>query len=146
MKNRLDYYKAAPKGMQQMLAMEQYFTTSTTIDAKLVELMKLRASQINGCAFCIDNHTKKSFELGEDLQRVLLVSTWEDTLIYTEAEQAALELTEAVTLISDAGVSDALYNKLRTFYDEKEYTDLILIIGQINLWNRMSIAMGNIVE
>ena len=143
MKQRIEYFNVAPEGLKIMMEMEKY-TKTTDIDRKLRELIKIRASQINGCAYCLDMHTADARKMGETEQRIYCVSAWEECEFYTEAEKAALELTEHVTLIPNKRVPDELYNRIRSHYSEKEYVDLVLMINQINSWNRISIAMGNI--
>ena len=125
-----------------MLEMEEY-TKTTGIDHKLRELIKIRASQINGCAFCLNMHTTDARKLGETEQRLYCVGAFRECTFYTEAEKLALELTEHVTLISDMRVPDELYKRVREHYSEKEYVDLVILINQINSWNRLSISMGN---
>lgn len=125
------------------MEMEKY-TKTTDIDRKLRELIKIRASQINGCAFCLNMHTADARKMGETEQRIYCVSAWEECTFYTDAEKAALELTEHVTLIPNKRVPDELYNHVRKHYSEKDYVDLVLLINQINSWNRISISMGNI--
>ncbi|WP_374049564.1 carboxymuconolactone decarboxylase family protein [Neobacillus sp. OS1-2] len=142
LENKIDYYNLAPDAMKIMMDMEKY-TKSTGIDRKLRELIKIRASQINGCAFCLNMHTADARKMGETEQRIYCVSAWEECEFYTEAEKVALELTEHVTLIPTKRVPDVLYKRVREHYDEKQYVDLVLIINQINNWNRISIAMGN---
>lgn len=142
MKQRVDYYNVAPEGLNIMMEMEKY-TKTTGINRNLRELIKIRASQINGCAFCLNMHTSDARKMGETEQRLHCVSVWEECEFYTEAEKVALELTEHVTLIPTKRVPDELYQRVRAHYDEKQYVDLILIINQINSWNRISIAMGN---
>ncbi|WP_342431677.1 carboxymuconolactone decarboxylase family protein [Neobacillus sp. FSL H8-0543] len=142
MKQRVNYYKEAPEVLKNMLEMEKY-TETTGIDHKLRELIKIRASQINGCAFCLNMHTADARKIGETEQRLYCVSAWRDCDFYTDAEKVALELTEHVTLISNMGVPDELFNRLREHYSEKEYIDLVVLINQINSWNRLSISMGN---
>ena len=142
MAQRLPYSEIAPAGMDIMMEMEKY-TKTTAIERKLRELIKIRASQINGCAFCLNMHTTDARKMGETEQRLYCVSAWEECEFYTKAEKVALELTEHVTLIPTKRVPDELYQRVREHYDEKQYVDLILIINQINSWNRISIAMGN---
>ena len=142
MGQRVPYYEIAPDGMKIMLDMEKY-TKTTAIERKLRELIKIRASQINGCAFCLNMHTADARKIGETEQRLYCVSAWKECEFYTEAEKVALELTEHVTLIPTKRVPNELYQRVREHYDEKQYVDLILIINQINSWNRISIAMGN---
>ncbi|MGM0922817.1 MAG: carboxymuconolactone decarboxylase family protein [Bacillota bacterium] len=141
MSQRVSYYEIAPDGMKIMMDMEKY-TKTTAIERKLRELIKIRASQINGCAYCLNMHAADARKMGETEQRIYCVSAWKECEFYTEAEKAALELTEYVTLIPTKRVPDELYQRVREHYDEKQYVDLVLIINQINSWNRISIAMG----
>ncbi|KAA0564603.1 carboxymuconolactone decarboxylase family protein [Rossellomorea aquimaris] len=143
MDQRIDYYKLAPEAIKIMMEMEKY-TKTTGIDRKLRELIKIRASQINGCAYCINMHTTDARKMGETEQRLYCISAWRECTFYTESEKIALELTEYVTLIPTMRVPDELYQRVRKHYDERQYIDLVLIINQINSWNRISIAMGNI--
>ncbi len=142
MEQRVDYYNVAPEALKIMMEMEKY-TKSTGIDRKLRELVKIRASQINGCAFCINMHTSDARKMGETEQRLYCVSAWSDCDFYTDAEKLALELTEHVTLVPTKHVPDDLYNRVRTQFSEKDYVDLVILINQINSWNRLSISMGN---
>ncbi len=105
------------------------------------ELIKIRASQINRCAYCLDMHVREALELGEDPRRLHTLSAWRDTPFFTEAERAALELTEAVTRIAEGGVPDDVYARVREHYSEAEYLDLLLIISVINVWNRLNVAL-----
>lgn len=145
MEQRINYYNTAPEALKIMMEMEKY-TKTTGLDRKLRELVKIRASQINGCAYCINMHTADARKMGETEQRIDCLSVWGECTFYTDAEKAALELTEYVTLIATKRVPDELYQQVREHYDEKQYVDLILLINQINSWNRISIAMGNIAE
>jgi AhpD family alkylhydroperoxidase len=142
MEQRINYLEVAPEALNIMMEMEKY-TKSTGIDRKLRELVKIRASQINGCAFCINMHTSDARKMGETEQRLYCVGAWEDCDFYTDAEKAALELTEHVTLVPTKHVPDELYNRVRTHFSEKDYVDLVILINQINSWNRLSISMGN---
>ncbi|MGP4080021.1 carboxymuconolactone decarboxylase family protein [Pseudalkalibacillus sp. R45] len=142
MSQRIAYYDVAPEAMKIMKDMEKY-TKLTGIERKLRELIKIRASQINGCAFCINMHTSDARKMGETEQRLYCISAWRECTFYRDAEKVALELTEHVTLIPNKRVPDELYNRIRKHFSEKEYVDLVLIINQINSWNRISIAMGN---
>ncbi|MDY0395525.1 carboxymuconolactone decarboxylase family protein [Virgibacillus halophilus] len=139
MEARLDYFKAAPEAAQIMLAFEKY-VKSTNLGTKLIELVKTRASQINGCAFCLDMHTKDARALGETEQRLYGLNAWKETDYYSEKERAALALTEAVTEISTQHVSDELYDHVRSYFDEKDFVDLLYAINTINSWNRLAIA------
>ena len=142
MEQRVNYYDVAKDALKVMLEMEEY-TKTTGIDHKIRELIKIRASQINGCAFCLNMHTTDARKLGETEQRLYCVGAFRECTFYTEAEKVALELTENITLISDLRVPDELYKRVREHFSEKEYVDLVILINQINSWNRLSIAMGN---
>lgn len=143
MEQRINYMKVAPEAFQIMLKFEEYAKT-TGFDKKLIELIKIRASQINGCAYCLDMHTKDARAIGETEQRIYLLNAWREAPFYSEEEQSALELTEAVTLISVNGVSDDLYQRVRKHFNEKQYVDLIILINTINSWNRLSISMNSV--
>jgi AhpD family alkylhydroperoxidase len=142
MSQRVSYYEIAADGMQIMMDMEKY-TKTTTIERKLRELIKIRVSQINGCAYCLNMHTADARKMGETEQRIYCVSAWQECEFYKEAEKVALKLAEHVTLIPTKRVPDELFQQVRKHYDEKQYVDLVLIINQINSWNRISISMGN---
>nr|WP_106779256.1 carboxymuconolactone decarboxylase family protein [Lysinibacillus timonensis] len=142
MSQRVSYYQIASDGLKNMLEMEKYIKT-TAIERKLRELINIRVSQINSCAYCLNIHTADARKIGETEQRIYCVSAWQECEFYTEAEKA-LELAEHVTLIPTKRVPEELYHRVRAHYDEKQYVDLILIINQINSWNRISISMGNI--
>ncbi|OXM85832.1 carboxymuconolactone decarboxylase family protein [Paenibacillus rigui] len=139
MEPRMNAQKANPEAYQTMLKLEQ-FMASTGIDKKLYELIKIRASQINGCAFCLDMHTRDTRKLGESEQRIYLLNAWREAPFYTEKERAVLALTEAVTLISEAGVPQEVYDNVRAHVDEKEFMALIMAINTINCWNRIAIS------
>ncbi|MEY2355981.1 carboxymuconolactone decarboxylase family protein [Lysinibacillus capsici] len=145
MTQRMNYYEVAPDAMKIMMEMEKY-TKKSSIERKLRELIKIRASQINGCAYCINMHTADAKKMGETEQRLYCISAWRECTFYSEAEKAALELTEHITLIPEKRVSDGLYERVRKHFDEKAYVDLVILINQINSWNRISIAMGNVAE
>ena len=141
MEQRVDYYNVAPEALKIMMEMEKY-TKTTGIDRNLRELIKIRASQINGCAYCLNMHSVDARKMGETEKRIYCISAWRECTFYTDAEKVALELTEYVTLIPTKRVPDELYQRVREHFDEKQYVDLILIINQINSWNRISISMG----
>lgn len=142
MKQRILYNEVVPEPYKIMLEMENYIR-SASIDEKLRELIKIRVSQINGCAFCLNMHATEAREIGETEQRINCISAWEDCAFYTDAEKVAFELAEHITHISTKRVPDELYQQVREFYSEKEYSELVFIINQINSWNRLSISMGN---
>ncbi|MEQ6960420.1 carboxymuconolactone decarboxylase family protein [Staphylococcus arlettae] len=139
---RMNYEEIASDNIELMYEMEKLLKKNT-IDNKLQELIKIRVSQINGCAFCLNMHTTDARKRGIDEKKIYLLNAWEDTNIYNDAEKLALELAEHVTLISNHKVPKELYNRVREKYSEKEYADLIFTIAQINTWNRISISMGN---
>jgi len=141
MEKRFDYWKASPGAVQAMLGLEQY-TRQSGLEPALLELVKMRASQINGCAYCLDMHSKDARAAGESEQRLYVLSAWREAPFYTERERAALAWTEAVTEIAREGVSDALYRHAREHFSEKELADLTLAIVAINGWNRLAIALG----
>ncbi|WP_169088941.1 carboxymuconolactone decarboxylase family protein [Paenibacillus sp. PL91] len=138
---RLNYMKVQPESLQTLLKLEGYVKNSS-LDHKLWELIKIRASQINGCAYCLDMHTKDARAMGETEQRLYMLNAWREAPFYTEAERAAIALTEAVTKISDAGVPQELYEQVRKHFDESQFVDLIMAINAINCWNRIAISTG----
>src|SRR5690606_11882680 len=142
MNNRMNYFKVAPSALEKVMELEKY-TNSTAIDKKLIELIKIRVSQINGCSYCLNMHTKTARKLKVPEEQIEQLDKWKEADIFTPSERVAIELAESVTLIADNGVNDDLYERVRKHYDEKEYVDLIMIINQINIWNRISISMGN---
>ena len=137
---RIQYANINPGGMQAMLGLEKYLHSSS-IEAKLLHLLKLRASQINGCAYCIDMHWKDLRALGESEQRLYGLDAWEESDYYTERERAALAWCEAVTLITHDHVPDEVYELARAQFNEQELADLTFATATINAWNRLSIAM-----
>ena len=145
MEQRVNYYETAPEAIDIMLEMEKY-TKTTDIDRLLRELIKIRASQINGCAHCLNMHTKDVRKMGETEQRIYCVNAWQECTFYSAKEKVALELTEYVTEIATKRVPDELYHRVREHFSEKEYVDLIILINQINSWNRLSVSMGNYVD
>jgi AhpD family alkylhydroperoxidase len=136
---RISYKEAAPGAYQAMLGLERYVGESA-LDHSLLELVKTRASQLNGCAFCLDMHGKDALAAGETPQRLLGLSAWRDAPFYTERERAALAWTEAVTHVGPSGVSDEAFGAARRQFDERELVDLTMAIIAINGWNRLAIA------
>ncbi|MED1801112.1 carboxymuconolactone decarboxylase family protein [Brevibacillus porteri] len=141
MQARFNHRAANPEAYQTMLKLEN-FVNESGLDKKLIELIKIRASQINGCAFCMDMHTQDARKLGETEQRIYLLSLWRESAVYTEAERTVLALTEAVTVITANGVSEELYQQVREHFDENQYVALIMAINTINSWNRIAISTG----
>lgn len=136
---RFNYAKTAPAGYKAMLGLEQFLSHSGLEEA-LLHLVKLRASQINGCAYCLDMHWKDLRAIGETEQRLYSLDAWRECPFYTERERAALAWTEAVTLVTNGHVPDAVHDIVRTQFDEAEVSALTFAIATINAWNRLSIA------
>lgn len=138
MSERIDYKKAAPGAFQAMLGLEKYVHQSG-LEPALLELVKTRVSQINGCAYCLDMHTQDARAAGETEQRLYLLSAWREAPFYSARERAAVAWAEAVTLLPGQGVSDAVYDEVRSQFDAKALVDLTLAIVAINGWNRLAV-------
>jgi AhpD family alkylhydroperoxidase len=121
-------------------AVESYLHQSS-LDERLIELVKMRASQINGCAYCLDQHSKVLRQNGESEQRLYVLDAWEESSLYSPRERAALAWTDALTLIAQTRAPDAVYHEVRGAFDGKELVDLTVLIGMINLWNRLAISL-----
>ena len=143
MKLRLNYSQVEPKALKAMMELENYVAASE-LGLPLRELVKIRASQINGCAYCIDMHTKDARAEGETEQRIYALSAWRETPFFTERERAALEWTEALTLISEVEISNELYEKVSVYFTESEIIALSMTIVAINGWNRLAISFGTV--
>lgn len=139
MQPRMNYFAAAPKEMKAMLAFEAS-TRDSGLPQSLIELVKIRASQINGCAYCINMHTSDARAAGETEQRIYLLSAWRESPLYTPQERAALAWTEALTLVSQSGAPDQDYEALVAAFSEPDAVRLTLLIGAINVWNRLAIG------
>jgi AhpD family alkylhydroperoxidase len=135
----MSYANANPTALHAMLAL-QHHVDGTALEHALMELVKLRASYMNGCAYCVDMHTKDARAAGETEQRLYAVPVWRETPFFTPRERAALAWTEAVTDIGRAGVSDDVYAEARAHFDEAELVDLTLCVITINGWNRLAVA------
>jgi AhpD family alkylhydroperoxidase len=140
----MNYYAAFPEGMQAMVALGHAVNTSG-LESSLLELVKLRSSQLNGCAFCIDMHTKDAMAAGETPQRLFALDAWRETPFFTPRERSALQWTESMTNIQQGHVPDAVFNEARAHFAEDELTKLSLAIILINSWNRLAIAFRPIV-
>jgi AhpD family alkylhydroperoxidase len=136
---RFNYAKTAPAGYKAMLGLEQFLSQSG-LEESLLHLVKLRASQINGCAYCLDMHWKDLRAIGETEQRLYSLDAWRECPQYTERERAALAWTEAVTLVTNGHVPDAVHETVRAQFNEAEVSALTFAIATINAWNRLSIA------
>ncbi|HLH63238.1 MAG TPA: carboxymuconolactone decarboxylase family protein [Ktedonobacteraceae bacterium] len=139
MEERLNYAKVAPQGYRAMAGL-QHYVDNCGLEPLLLELVKMRASQINGCAYCIDMHSKDARALGESEQRLYELNAWRETPFYSERERAALLWTEEITLISQGHASDAVYDEVRKHFSEEELVNLTLAIVAINSWNRLAIG------
>jgi AhpD family alkylhydroperoxidase len=136
---RLNAAQLAPEPQHAMYALGKYLF-KCGLETSLQELVKTRASQLHGCAFCLDMHTKDARAAGETEQRLYTLSAWRETPFFTERERAALAWTEAVTLISEGGVSDSVYEEARKQFSDKELVDLTWAVAAINAWNRVAIS------
>ncbi|TAN05233.1 MAG: carboxymuconolactone decarboxylase family protein [Rhodanobacteraceae bacterium] len=138
MTQRMNYTQASPDGFKAIYGLQQY-VDACGLEHPLLELVKMRASQINGCAYCLDMHSKDARAAGETEQRLYLLNAWRESPFYSERERAALAWTEALTRIADGPVSDELYAEARTQFSEKELADLSFAVIAINGWNRLAI-------
>lgn len=139
MKTRFLMEKVNPQGYAAMAGLEKSVANSS-LDPRLKELIKIRASQVNGCAFCIDMHTKDARKYGETEQRIYALNAWRETPFFTPSERAVLALTEAVTLVTEGHVPDEVYEEVRSHFDEAATAEIIMAIVTINAWNRIAIA------
>jgi AhpD family alkylhydroperoxidase len=139
MEPRIDY-KTAPHGVVQAMSAVDRYVKQSGLEPRLVELVKMRASMINGCAYCIDMHSKDARAGGESEQRLYALNAWRETPFFSERERAALEWTESVTLVSQTHIPDDVYERVRQHFDEAELINLTLAVIGINGWNRLAIA------
>ncbi len=139
MKKRINLSKVSPEAYEAMISLEKYLEKSG-LDKKLYELIKTRASQINGCAYCINMHTRDALKIGETAQRLFLLNAWRETELFSEKERAVLALTEEMTLIAGNHVSDAVYDEAAKHLTEKEMAAVIMAVVAINGWNRIAIT------
>jgi AhpD family alkylhydroperoxidase len=142
MEPRLQHSKIAPQGFQAALQLHNY-VTHCGLERSLLDLINVRASQINGCAYCIDIHAREARAAGESEQRLYALSAWREAPFYSDRERAALAWTEAVTRISIDNVSDEIYEQARRYFSEKELVDLTLAVASINTFNRLSTSFRN---
>jgi AhpD family alkylhydroperoxidase len=143
MKTRLNPYQAAPELMKAMAALGSQ-VESSGLEKSLIELVKIRASQINGCAYCIHMHTRDARAHGETEERLYLLDAWRESPLYTERERAALAWTEAGTLVSQTHVPDAIYEEVRKHFAEDEIVKLTMLVATINAWNRIAISFRSV--
>ncbi|TFH80950.1 carboxymuconolactone decarboxylase family protein [Pseudomonas kribbensis] len=143
MSPRLDYYSASPKAMKAMIALEA-LTSSLSIEAPLLHLIKIRASQLNGCAFCTDMHSVEARRAGETDRRLYAIAVWRDSGFFNLRERAALAWTDAVTLLAESHVPDDVYEQARTQFNEGELVDLTMAVSTISSWNRLAVSFRQI--
>ncbi|HEY7861727.1 MAG: carboxymuconolactone decarboxylase family protein [Gemmatimonadales bacterium] len=140
---RLEYQSAAREGLEAFMKLGEY-VDSSGLEQEILDLVQLRSSHLNGCAYCIDMHTKDMQEHGESTERIAGLSNWKLAPFYTDRERAALAWTDAVTNVQDGHVSDEVYAEVRPFFDEKEIVDLTLAVLSINGWNRLVAAFRSV--
>ncbi|MGF7179555.1 carboxymuconolactone decarboxylase family protein [Tunturiibacter psychrotolerans] len=140
MKARIEPDKASPAAYQAMIGLEMFVSKSSKLEPSLLELVKMRASQINGCAYCLDMHSKDARAKGESEQRLYALNAWRETPFFTDREQAALAWAEALTLVSVDHVPDAVYERAKQQFSEEELVNLTLAVIAINGWNRIAIS------
>ncbi|HXC33171.1 MAG TPA: carboxymuconolactone decarboxylase family protein [Verrucomicrobiae bacterium] len=139
MQPRFDYRRYAPEVLKAMAELEKYIA-GCGLEHRLIHLLKMRASQINGCAYCIDMHSIDARAVGETEQRLYALDAWRETPFFTDREQAALGWIEAITLVSETHVPDEVFEEVKKFFSEKEVMDLTLVGTLINMWNRLTIS------
>jgi AhpD family alkylhydroperoxidase len=139
MEPRLNFYKASSEAMKALMALEGVLA-KLTIEPLLIDLVRLRASQINGCAYCVDLHCRDARKKGETERRLYALAVWRETPFFTPRERAALAWTEALTRLPDTHAPDEIYAELRVQFSEQESVDLTLVIGAINVWNRLGVG------
>lgn len=137
MKERIKIHKLEPNAYKAIIGIEQYLHKSG-LDKNLIELIKIRASQINGCVYCLDMHTKDALTNGEEPKKLMAVAAWWESPHFTERERAALLMTNEITLISEKGLSDNAYKMAKENFSDNEIAQIIIAIGAINIWNRIA--------
>ena len=140
MTQRINLYAVGQKAIEPMLAIEAYLQASG-LEHALMHLVKMRASQINGCAYCLHMHSSDALKEGEDAKRLFLLDAWEESNLYTPRERAALAWTDALTKVAETHAPDAVYAEVKAQFSEQEIADLTVAIGMINTWNRISIGL-----
>lgn len=140
MKQRINYYDAAPDAFKAVLALENYVSAKSGLDSNLLHLIKLRASQINNCAYCIDMHVKEARKDGHSEQWINLISAWRESPIFDNKERALLAWTESVTDLANCAATDDEFETLKKHFTDEEITKLTVAIGTINVWNRLGVG------
>lgn len=136
---RINIYKSNPKAYNGLFALEKFIEESP-LDKKQVSLIKMRASQINGCAYCLNMHSNEAIKAGETHQRLHILPAWEDTNLFDETEKLLLKITEEITLVHHNGLKEDTYKKAMTLFDEQTIIAIIMIVSTINMWNRIAIS------
>ncbi|SES05779.1 alkylhydroperoxidase AhpD family core domain-containing protein [Propionibacterium cyclohexanicum] len=136
--SRLAINKQSPEGYKAVGAFEAY--VQKNVDHVLLDLVKLRASQLNGCAFCVDMHSSDLQKNGVPVRKIFAVAAWKEAPFFSDKERAALALTEEVTLVSEQGVTDQTWDEASKYFSDKELSDLVLAIAAINVWNRIGVS------
>ncbi|PWU43825.1 alkylhydroperoxidase [Micromonospora globispora] len=136
--SRINMAAVAPQAYQAVLGLEKY--VRSTVDHTVLELVKLRASMLNGCAFCVDMHSREALAAGESSRRLFAVAAWREAPFFTERERTALALTDAVTRLGEHGVPDEVWDAAAKVWSEKELADLVVAIATINVWNRIAVT------
>jgi len=137
---RLPWHQLAPQAQKAMVGVAAALADST-LGTKLIDLVQLRVSQVNGCAYCVDKHARDLLKMGEDLQRINSLTTWHEVGLYDARERAALQWAESLTQVTDTRAPDADFEQLRAHFDEREITELTLVVAMMNAWNRMGVGM-----
>jgi len=144
MQARIEFPKVAPAAYHALLSLESYVAKSFRLEMPLLYLIRMRASQINGCAYCLDMHSKDARANGETEQRLYALNAWRETPFFTDRERAALAWTEAVTLVSQDRVPDSVYDEVRQRFTDEEMVNLTLAVGSINCWNRLCVSLRSV--
>lgn len=141
MRNRINFMAAAPDAFKAVSALESYVVKDSGLSPHLIHLVKLRASVVNGCAYCVDMHVKAARQDGLSEQWIHLIPVWHEATIFSDLERAVLGWTDALTLVAATRAPDADFEALRAFFSDQEITNLTVAIGTINVWNRLAIGM-----
>lgn len=139
MQERINIKALEPQAYEAMHGLENYIN-KTGFDTRLKELIKIRASEINGCAYCVAMHAESAIKNGETTERLFAISVWKESPLFSAKERAVLRATEEITLIADRGLKDETYTLIKSFFTESEIAQLIMIINTINVWNRIAVA------
>ncbi|MEO7997039.1 MAG: carboxymuconolactone decarboxylase family protein [Gemmatimonadaceae bacterium] len=139
MKPRLNFYKAGPDAMKVMMMLEQQ-TSRSTLERTLVELVRLRVSQMNGCAYCVDLHSSEARKAGEDERRLATLVVWRETPLFGDRERAALEWAESITRVAESHVPDEVWLHVKPYFTDTEIVDLTMVVNTVGAWNRLAIA------